>query len=87
MSATCIPWHVPCSDKGLSEHGVFLHFCPLNQNLARVRTRGGGYAIRGGGLLCPMIRHSARMQFIGLRCSRLASHPVCLLLYCSEGRL
>ena len=30
------------SNMGLFKHGdpVFPHFCPLNQNLARVRTRG-----------------------------------------------
>ena len=43
MSATCVPWYVPHGNTGLSKHGdpVFPHFCPLNQNLVRVRTRGG----------------------------------------------
>ena len=42
MSITCVLWCVPCSNMGLSKHGdpVFLHFCPLNQNLARVQTSG-----------------------------------------------
>ena len=33
---------------GLSKHAgpVFLHFCSLNQNLARVRTGGGGGGLR-----------------------------------------
>ena len=37
----------PGPNTGLSRHGdpVFPHFCPLNQHLARVRTRGAG----GGG--------------------------------------
>ena len=44
MCATCVPRYVPCGDTGLSQHGdpVFLHFCPLNQNLIHVRTGGGG---------------------------------------------
>ena len=45
MSATCVPRYVPRSNTGLSKHGypVFPHFCPLHQNLARVRrgARGG----------------------------------------------
>ena len=42
-SATCVPWYVPRGNTGLSQHGdpVFPHFCPLNQNLARVRMGGG----------------------------------------------
>ena len=50
MSATCVPWYVPRSNTSLCKHGnlVFPHFCPLNQNLARVRTRGTGG--RGGWL-------------------------------------
>ena len=46
MSATCVPWYVLRSNTGLSTHGdpVFPHFCPLNQNLANVRTGGGGGA-------------------------------------------
>ena len=44
MSATCVPWYMPRGNAGLSKHGdpVFPHFYPLNQNLARVGTRGGG---------------------------------------------
>ena len=44
MAATCVPRYVPHSSTGLSKHGdrVFPHFCPLNQNVAHVRTRGGG---------------------------------------------
>ena len=40
MPATCVPCYVLCGQAGLSKHGhpVFLHFCPLNQNLACVRT-------------------------------------------------
>ena len=36
-------WNPPCPNTVLSKHGdpMFLHFCPLNQNLARVRTGGG----------------------------------------------
>ena len=43
MSATCIPWYKPRGNTGLSNHGDpgFSHFCPLNQNVARVRARGG----------------------------------------------
>ena len=39
MPATCVPCYVLCGQTGLSKHGhpVFLHFCPLNQNLACVR--------------------------------------------------
>ena len=39
------PPSLPCPNKGLSNHGdpVFPHFYPLNQHLARVRTRAGGY--------------------------------------------
>ena len=42
MSATCVPWHGPRGNTGLSKHGdpAFPHFCPLNQNLLRVGTRG-----------------------------------------------
>ena len=38
----------PCPTTALSKHGdpVFAHFCPLNQNLAYVRTEGGGYATK-----------------------------------------
>ena len=44
MSATCVPWYMPCGNTRLSKHSdpVFPHFCPLNQNLAPVRTMGGG---------------------------------------------
>ena len=44
MSATCVPWYVPRGNTGLSKHGkpVFPRLCPVNQNLACVRTRGGG---------------------------------------------
>ena len=50
VSATCVPWYVPRSNTGLSKHSdpVFPHFCPLNQNLARVMTRGGGLGIARG---------------------------------------
>ena len=36
-------------DTGLSKHGdpVFPHCCPLNQNLARVRTSGRGVLLHG----------------------------------------
>ena len=44
MSATCIPWYMLRGTTGWSKHGepMFPHFCPMNQNLARVRTWGGG---------------------------------------------
>ena len=44
MSATCIRWYMLRGNTGLSRHGdpVFPHFCPLNQNLVRVMTWGGG---------------------------------------------
>ena len=47
MSATCVLWYMPSANMGLPKHGnpVFVHLCPLNQNLACVRTKGGG----GGG--------------------------------------
>ena len=47
MSATFVQWHVLHDNMVLSKHSgpVFLLFCPLNQNLARVRTRGGGGCI------------------------------------------
>ena len=34
----------PCPNAGLSKHGDpgFPHFCPLNQNLARVLAQRGG---------------------------------------------
>ena len=46
MSATCVPWYMLRGNTCLSEHSdpVFPHFCPLNQNLDRVRVRGGGGA-------------------------------------------
>ena len=50
MSATCVLQYAPC---GLSKHGdpAFPDFCPLNQDLAHVTTRGlgreGGYHIIG----------------------------------------
>ena len=39
-------WDVPRGHTGLSRRGdtVFPHFCPLNQNLLRVGTGGGGRA-------------------------------------------
>ena len=45
MPAKCVPWYAPCGNTGLSKHAdrVFPHFCPLNQNLARVGTRGKEY--------------------------------------------
>ena len=46
-----------------------------------------GESTGGGGHLYPMIRHSARIKFIGLRCSGLALHILHLLTYCSERRL
>ena len=44
MSATCVQWYVLRENTGLSKHGnpMFLHFCPLKQNLAHVSTVGGG---------------------------------------------
>ena len=48
LFATCVLPYVPHGNMGLCKHGdpVFLHFCPLNQNLACVRTRGvGGYFV------------------------------------------
>ena len=44
MSATCPPGYVPRANMGLPKHGhpAFLPFCPRIQNLARVRTNGGG---------------------------------------------
>ena len=47
MSATRVPWYVPHGNTGLSKHGVFPHFCPLHQNLARVRTGGLGVCAHG----------------------------------------
>ena len=48
MSAICVPWHVPRGNTGLSKHGdpVFLQFCPLSQNLARVRNGGHHMGIK-----------------------------------------
>ena len=44
MFATCVLWYMLPGNMGLSKYGdpVFPHFCPLNQNLARLRTGGGG---------------------------------------------
>ena len=42
MSAAWVPWYVPHGDTGLSKHGGLPLFCPLNQTLARVKTRGAG---------------------------------------------
>ena len=44
MPATRVPRSVRRGNTGLSQHGdpVFPPFCPLNQNLARVWTMGGG---------------------------------------------
>ena len=44
MPATCVPLYLPHGNTGLSKHShpLFLHFCLLNQNLARVRMGGGG---------------------------------------------
>ena len=44
MSATCVPWYMLRGTRGLSKHGnpVCPLFCPLNLNLARVRTSEGG---------------------------------------------
>ena len=44
MSATRVPWYVLRGNTGVSKHGhpVFPHFCPLNQNLARVSKSVGG---------------------------------------------
>ena len=49
MSATRVPSYGPRGNMGLSKHGdpVFLPFCPLNQNLACVRTWRGGDALLG----------------------------------------
>ena len=43
MSATCVPWDVPRSTTGLSKHDdlMFLHLCPLNQDLAQGCDTGG----------------------------------------------
>ena len=44
MFDTCVPWYVPRGNTGLPKLGnpASPHFCPLNQNLARVGTKGGG---------------------------------------------
>ena len=51
LPATCVLWYVPRGITGLCKHGVFPHFPPLNQNLACVRTRGGGSACEGRNFL------------------------------------
>ena len=44
LSAPCVAWGMSRSSTGLSQHSdpVFPHFCPLDQNLAHVKTKGGG---------------------------------------------
>ena len=48
LSAPCVPWYMLRSNTGLTTHSdlVFPRSCPLDQNLARVRTRGAGCSIR-----------------------------------------
>ena len=42
MSPTCVPWYVLRGNMGLSKlSDPVFDFCPLNQNLTCVRTRGG----------------------------------------------
>ena len=44
MSATCVPWYVPCANRGLSKHGdaVFPHFWPLEPEPGLCKDGGGG---------------------------------------------
>ena len=78
MSATCDPWFVPRSNVGLSKHGdpVIPHFCPLNQNLAHVRTEGG----RGGYL--PASHHPLGDQSPLPRALLYPKHRVLVILQC-----
>ena len=50
MSAMCVPWYVSCADMGVSKHrdAVFVHFCPLNQNLGVGASRGGNMVVTCG---------------------------------------
>ena len=56
MSPTCVLWYVPCSKTGLPKHGdsEFLHFRPLNQNLACGRT-SGRVCILDNGAICNLL--------------------------------
>ena len=82
MSATCVPWNVPPSNTGLSKHGdpVFLHLCPLNQNLGRVGTGGGYRGLRRGSVLwcrpsslgaSPSLEVSPEERLFGLQAAEL----------------
>ena len=81
MSAACVPWYVPRCNMGLSKHGdpVFPHFCPLNQNLARVGTGG-----RGGGGRSKGLSLAQRQAVLYLGVFPVSLSLYLTLLYCTR---